>query len=112
MSYDYLLFKFKSPVASAKEITKTNCDDMGTLDELRATIARVFPNIKWVDPEIGRVETHGTWCEFWLGPVEPPILNVQLRTSFHSIEKSMVHEICQATGWRAMDMQTGNLVET
>lgn len=110
MSYDYLLFK--RPAGGEKPSMETiaeNLATIGSVDEVRAEISRLFPAVRWQPPHDG--------IDSWFGLQGPPEFQVSsenggLVTNFMAshIEPDEIWRLVKEMGLVALDLQSEEII--
>lgn len=72
MAWDVSLFKFSRQYKDASEIAEDEqLQSLGSLSEVQATVASVFPNTDWTDPRWGIFSSEIGSIEFDVGKADP-----------------------------------------
>ena len=103
MSWDVLILYVPPEIETAEQMGDDFHSELGPRDRVLERLRGLFPEIDLSDPTWGDLEGPSYSIEFNIGdkdPVESIMLHV--RGDDGSIDP--IHRLCEATGWRAMDM--------
>ena len=103
MSWDVLVFHAPPEIETVEQMGDDFHTVLGPRDEVLGRLRELFPEIDLSDPTWGDLEGPGYSIELNIGdkdPVESIMLHV--RGGAEAIEP--MRRLCEATGWRAMDM--------
>lgn len=117
MSYDFLLFKLRSPVSNTMELAVENMLLLGTGTEIKRQIAAVIPDIVWEPPFVGsvgqvlhtgRVERAGG-ASMEISFRDENDLMVTVSGGLSRPNLSLLNQLCTALGWTMEDPQKDTL---
>jgi hypothetical protein len=109
MSWDVILMRVPSDIVTIDDFPKDFSSELGPRSEVLPTLANILPELDLTDPAWGILDGEGFSIEFNIGdgdPIETIILHA--RGSDSAIKA--IQQICEYTGWRAIDTGTGDLI--
>lgn len=82
---------------------------MGSLEDVKAALASVFPEPTWLDAWAGLADGDGWTVEINVR-VGQPVREIVLRIGGSGGALEAVKHLCNDTGWRAIDLEGWNFV--
>ena len=117
MSYDFLLFKLRSPVSNTTELAVENMLPLGTGTEIKRQIAAVIPDVVWEPAFVGsvgqvlhtgRVErAGGAYMEISFRDEND--LMVMVSSGLTRSNLDLLNQLCTSLGWTMEDPQRDTL---
>lgn len=80
---------------------------LGSLDEVRAAVGRVFPEITWLDPWTAVVDGDGWMAEVSIRVGRPTQeLTIRIHGRLNAPESALgfIKSLCADNGWRGIDL--------
>ena len=110
MSWDVLLMNISESVARIEDLPQDFKNVLGSRADMLARLVALVPNLDLSDPSWGQLDHPSFSVEFNLGN-EDPIDTVMLHVRGGDEAVQLIQTICEASGWRAYDTSTGELMD-
>lgn len=108
MSWDVLLLDAPAD-RSMEELTDADVRPLGSVAAVHATLRRAWPDLDLSDPTWGRLDRLA--IEVNIGSADP-VESVMLHVRGGEDAVPAILELCRAGGWRAVDISTGDWLDT
>jgi hypothetical protein len=111
MSYDFMMFKVRKPIASHSELSEFTTQAIGTGFEIKQALSNIFPETEWNltgDTWWGQYEGADTWYEFQFE--DEVCISISIHTSHRAQTRDAIKKICEAMGLVAFDGQKLELI--
>lgn len=110
MAWDVSLFKFSRQYKDASEIAEDEqLQSLGSLSEVQATVASVFPNTDWTDPRWGIFSSEIGSIEFDVGKADP-VESIGLHVRADDLIVDGILTLCDRFGCQALDASDGRFL--
>jgi hypothetical protein len=103
-----MMFKPVGEVKSPNDLSEETTAVIGSDEEIRHALSRLYPEIDWQDGQFGSLNASDKWYEFRL--YDPKGKSFAICTSHGAGERLLVPEICRALGLVAFDGQLSQLI--
>jgi len=109
MSWDVFIMNVPADIVSATELPDDFSGELGSPEYVLAKLASIFPSINLTDPTWGGLDTEDGSIEFNIGSKDP-IKTMMLHARGGNSVIGAIQMLCDQTGWRALDMTTGDFI--
>lgn len=110
LSWDVLLMQVPSNILRSQDLAKNFRSQLGPRPEILSILTQICPGIDFSDPGWGIFEGNDFSIEFNLGDTDP-VESVMLHVRGSDNVISIIRNICEYTGWRALDTSIGDFID-
>jgi hypothetical protein len=110
ISWDVLLLSLSPNVTCPSEIPDDLVSNLGARAEIVSILKTTYPQMDLTDPGWGILEGNDFGIEFNIGE-DDPISSIMLHVRGGKSAIDAIQRVCQNTGWRALDMTTGEFMD-
>ena len=103
MSWDVLIFAAPPEIQTMEQMGADFHSELGPRDEVLGRLRRLFPEIDLSDPAWANLLGPGFAIELNIGDKDP-VDSILLHVRGSDDAVGPIRQLCEATGWRAMDM--------